>query len=173
MIDKKFKICLVDVTGTLVTGNISLSLVSHLFTWSQFLLPLHPSLSSLFPPSYLLFPISLIFPPLPLTLPSPSLLPLALSLPILSLFHQVTQSFGTANDSVTLWQQFESEGQLPGATNGSYVTGATSASVSLSPMETAEITIVLGWFYPDRDFLGLPVGQYTVHTDTYTYIHVY
>ena len=71
-----------------------------------------------------------------------------------------------------LLAQFESEGQLPGATNGSYVTGATSASVSLSPMETAEITIVLGWFYPDRDFLGLPVGQYTVHTDTYTCIHV-
>ena len=76
---------------------------------------------------------------------------------------QITPSFGTADDSVTLWQQFESEGRLPGATEGSYVTGATSATVSLAPMETAEITIVLGWFFPNRDFLGLPVGQYTVH----------
>ena len=84
----------------------------------------------------------------------------------LSLHLQITPSFGTADDSVTLWQQFESEGQLPGATKGSYMTGATSATVSLGPMETAEITIVLGWFFPDRDFLGLPVGQYIMHVNT-------
>ena len=144
----------------LVTVPVTSSSLS-LFSFPS-LLPSLPHLSHL--------PPSASHPPLPISSPSYSLSPHSFSH---QFYVQVTQSFGTANDSVTLWQQFESEGQLPGATNGSYVTGATSASVSLSPMETAEITIVLGWFYPDRDFLGLPVGQYTVHTDTYTYIHVY
>jgi len=39
------------------------------------------------------------------------------------------------------------------------VTGAASASVKVGPKQTAEITIVLGWSFPDRDFLGLQVGE--------------
>ena len=74
---------------------------------------------------------------------------------------QATSSFGTSDDSFALWQEFESKGQLSGASSGSYVTGAASASVSVAPNGTAEITIVLGWFFPDRDFLGLNVGMYT------------
>ena len=78
---------------------------------------------------------------------------------------QATSSFGTSYDSFTLWQEFEIKGQLSGASSGSYVTGAASASVPVAPNGTAEITIVLGWFFPDRDFLGLNIGMYTyVHT---------
>ena len=76
---------------------------------------------------------------------------------------QITPSFGTSDDSFTLWQKYESDGQLPGASSGSYVTGAASAGVTVAPNETASITIVLGWFFPDRDFLGLHVGQLCSH----------
>ena len=55
---------------------------------------------------------------------------------------------------------------MSGASSGSYVTGAASASVPVASNGTAKITIVLGWFFPDRDFLGLHVGMCT-------YIHVY
>ena len=50
------------------------------------------------------------------------------------------------------------------------MTGATSASVTLGPMETTEITVVLGWFFPDRDFLGLPVGQLCTQIHIHTYM---
>ena len=83
---------------------------------------------------------------------------------------QATSSFGTSDDSFTLWHEFESKGQLSGASSGSYVTGAASASVPVAPNGTAKITIVLGWFFPDRDFLGLHVGMYTF---IYAYIHTY
>jgi len=76
---------------------------------------------------------------------------------------EITPSFGTANDYFTLWQQFAAEGTLSGASSGSYVTGAASASVKVGPKQTAEITIVLGWSFPDRDFLGLQVGNYYSH----------
>ena len=72
---------------------------------------------------------------------------------------QITPSLGTSDDPFTLWQKFESTGQLPGTTAGSYVTGAASASASVGPNETTTITIVMGWFFPDRDFLGLHVGK--------------
>jgi uncharacterized protein (DUF608 family) len=85
---------------------------------------------------------------------------------------QATSSFGTSDDSFTLWQEFESKGQLSGASSGSYVTGAASASVPVAPNRTAKITIVLGWFFPDRDFLGLHVGMCT-YKRTYKQCHVY
>ena len=156
--NKKSRICLVDVTCSSATGNISPFLIIP--SLYQVTISVSVCLSlSLFCSSLPISPF-LFLSPFP---PSPSypLFPFSLSLHL-----KVTPSFGTADDSVTLWQQFESEGQLPGATEGSYMTGATSATVSLGPMETAEITIVLGWFFPDRDFLGLPVGQYTVHVNT-------
>ena len=83
---------------------------------------------------------------------------------------QATSSFGTSDDSFTLWQKFESEGQLPGALSGNYVAGAASASVPVASNETAKITIALGWFFPDRDFLGLHVGMCTY---IHTYIHIW
>ncbi len=39
------------------------------------------------------------------------------------------------------------------------MTGAVSGQVSLKPNEVKEVTIVLGWYFPERDFLGLPVGM--------------
>jgi len=45
-----------------------------------------------------------------------------------------------------------------GDSSGSYVTGAASASIKVGPKQTAEATIVLGWSFPDRDFIGLQVG---------------
>ena len=44
------------------------------------------------------------------------------------------------------------------------MTGAAAATVNLGPGETKEVTIVLGWYFPDRDFLGVPVGEYQLYT---------
>ena len=160
-------------SGTSVNSNICNS--SPLFSpFSLFLFPSpHPQ-----PPS-LRFSISLYSPfllsslsisPDPLS-PSISLSVFPPSLSFL-LFTQASSSFGTSDDSFTLWQEFESKGQLSGASSGSYVTGAASASMPVAPNGTAEITIVLGWFFPDKDFLGLHVGMCT-YVHTYIRIQVY
>ena len=64
----------------------------------------------------------------------------------------------------SLWEEYETKGKFtppqPLPAGGHYVTGAAAASVILGPGETKEVTIVLGWYYPDRDFLGLPVGGF-------------
>ena len=37
--------------------------------------------------------------------------------------------------------------------------GAAAGMVTLGPYQTKEVTIVLGWYFPDRDFIGLRVGE--------------
>ncbi len=59
----------------------------------------------------------------------------------------------------SLWKEFAEKGQFTKPTGEYYVTGTTAANVTLAPGETKEVTIVLGWYYPDRDFLGLHVGM--------------
>ena len=51
------------------------------------------------------------------------------------------------------------------------MTGAAAASVTLGPGETKEVTIVLGWYFPDRDFLGIPVGR-LIKMYMYTMLYV-
>ncbi len=69
-------------------------------------------------------------------------------------------SFGAGVDVPSLWEEYQERGQFTTPEGEYYVTGASAASVTLAPGETKEVTIVLGWFFPDRDFLGLPVGTY-------------
>ena len=61
----------------------------------------------------------------------------------------------------SLWSEFETKGKFAAPDpDGHYVTGAAAASVQLGPGETKEISIILGWYFPDRDFFGLPVGRF-------------
>lgn len=64
------------------------------------------------------------------------------------------------NDDVTsLWDEFSKNGQFSSAPEGTYVSGAISGTVILRPGETKEVTVVMGWYFPDRDFFGIPVGE--------------
>ena len=38
------------------------------------------------------------------------------------------------------------------------MSGAVAGHVTLLPGERKEVTLVLGWYFPDRDFLGIPIG---------------
>ena len=82
---------------------------------------------------------------------------------------QASFSFGADLDVYTLWKEYESKGEFTTPQGGYYVTGAAAASVTLGPGETKEVTIVLGWFFPDRDFLGLPVGRLNTISKVYSY----
>ncbi len=94
---------------------------------------------------------------------------------------QASFSFGADENVNSLWKEFETKGAFTAPTQGGhYMTGAAAASVVLGPGETKEVTIVLGWYYPDRDFLGLPVGRlikmymynYVAHTGQYSKLFV-
>lgn len=74
---------------------------------------------------------------------------------------QAAFSFGANVDVLSLWDEFETKGTFTAPQQGqNYVTGAATASVSLGPGETKEVTIVLGWYFPDKEFFGLPVGRF-------------
>jgi uncharacterized protein (DUF608 family) len=79
----------------------------------------------------------------------------------------------------SLWEEYETNGEftVPPKLGGQYVTGAAAGSVNLGPGETKEVTIILGWYFPDRDFLGLPVGRFVkMHymvTWNYTVKHMF
>ena len=66
---------------------------------------------------------------------------------------------GAGDDLMSMWSDFTASGQIPGMSDGPHVTGMVSGQVTLEPGETKEVTIVLGWYFPDRDFLGIPVGM--------------
>ncbi len=76
-----------------------------------------------------------------------------------SQWSQVDIKVGTSNSVTSLWKDFSTSGSFSEVTEGSYVAGAVSGQVSLKPNEVKEVTIVLGWYFPERDFLGLPVGM--------------
>ncbi|XP_064405275.1 uncharacterized protein LOC135350425 [Halichondria panicea] len=76
---------------------------------------------------------------------------------------EVDIKVGTSNSVTSLWKDFSTSGSFSEVTEGSYVAGAVSGQVSLKPNEVKEVTIVLGWYFPERDFLGLPVGNYYSH----------
>ena len=66
---------------------------------------------------------------------------------------------GAGDDLMSMWSDFTASGQIPGMSDDPHVTGMVSGQVTLEPGETKEVTIVLGWYFPDRDFLGIPVGM--------------
>lgn len=65
----------------------------------------------------------------------------------------VSDSFGQ------IWKQFSKHGYLLSRAKsfGGGFHGAASVSVTVRPGEDKTLTIVLGWFYPNRDFTGTPV----------------
>lgn len=72
----------------------------------------------------------------------------------------VRLSFSTAASGSDIWKSFAINGSLDGKKGGNVPNGAVSASVNLGPKEKKEVTLVLSWYYPHREFLGLPVGNY-------------
>eukprot|EP01116_Phalansterium_solitarium_P010681 TRINITY_DN2576_c0_g2_i1.p1 TRINITY_DN2576_c0_g2~~TRINITY_DN2576_c0_g2_i1.p1 ORF type:complete len:1038 (+),score=373.87 TRINITY_DN2576_c0_g2_i1:144-3257(+) len=80
-------------------------------------------------------------------------------------------SFGVADDPAALYAAFASAGAFaPGVVNG--VTGGPFANVyaahgaaivttaPLAPGQSATVSIVFSWFFPNRDYYGRIVGQY-------------
>ncbi|KAL5481357.1 hypothetical protein EMCRGX_G021496 [Ephydatia muelleri] len=67
------------------------------------------------------------------------------------------------NDVYYLWEEFASTGSFGPPHNGYFVNGAAPGMVTLGPYLTKEVTIVLGWYFPDRDFLVLHVGNFYDH----------
>ena len=59
----------------------------------------------------------------------------------------------------SLWKEFSSSGSFGIPKDGYFVNGAAAGTVELGPGETKEVTIVLGWYFPNRDFLGLQEGE--------------
>eukprot|EP00731_Ephydatia_muelleri_P017942 Em0010g1040a len=72
-------------------------------------------------------------------------------------------SFGLNNDVASLWKEFSSSGSFGIPKDGYFVNGAAAGTVELGPGETKEVTIVLGWYFPNRDFLGLQEGNFYDH----------
>ena len=70
--------------------------------------------------------------------------------------------YGANNDVSLLWSQFAATGSFESFTEGYFVNGAAAGMVTLGPYETKEVTIVLGWYFPNRDFIGLRVGKGSV-----------
>ena len=57
-----------------------------------------------------------------------------------------------------IWKQFDEHGYLLSRSksfgNGFY--GAAAVNVTVEPGKEKSLTMVLGWFYPNRDFTGMP-----------------
>eukprot|EP00731_Ephydatia_muelleri_P017922 Em0010g1020a len=72
-------------------------------------------------------------------------------------------SYGASNDVYSLWQQFASSGSFEAFKEGYLVNGAVAGTVELGPGETKEVTIVLGWYFPNREFIGYRLGNFYSH----------
>ena len=56
-----------------------------------------------------------------------------------------------------IWKQFEEHGCLMSTskTFGNGFHGAAAVNVTVEPGNERTLTLVLGWFYPNRDFRGV------------------
>ena len=70
---------------------------------------------------------------------------------------RVSPSFMVSDSFEQIWKQFEEHGYLGSAskTFGSSFHGATAVNVIAKPGKERTLTLVLGWFYPNRDFTGM------------------
>ena len=70
---------------------------------------------------------------------------------------RVSPSFMVSDSFEQIWKQFEEHGYLVSTskTFGSGFHGATAVNVTVKPGEERTLTLVLGWFYPNRDFTGM------------------
>lgn len=70
----------------------------------------------------------------------------------------ISSSFTVTNSFEDIWKQFVANGYLKSSfksnsTSGFY--GAACVEVTVKPEEEKTLTMVLGWFYPNRDFTGM------------------
>ena len=68
-----------------------------------------------------------------------------------------SSSFMVSDSFAEIWSRFESIGHLmsPLKSFSSGFYGAASVNVTVKPEEEKALTLVLGWFYPNRDFTGM------------------
>ena len=70
---------------------------------------------------------------------------------------EASSSFTVGNSFAEIWEQFNKYGYLTSSSksfgNGLY--GAASVKVTVEPGKETTLTMVLGWFYPNRDFTGM------------------
>ena len=69
---------------------------------------------------------------------------------------KTNSSFIVSNSFEQIWDQFEKYGflapSLKSSTGGFY--GAATVNVTVMPGKEEVLTMILGWFYPNRDFTG-------------------
>ena len=70
---------------------------------------------------------------------------------------RVSLSFMVSNCFEQIWKQFEEHGCLVSTskTFGNAFHGAVAVNVTVVPGKKRTLTLVLGWFYPNRDFTGM------------------
>ena len=70
---------------------------------------------------------------------------------------EASSSFMIDNSFAEIWEQFNKYGYLASSSksfgNGLY--GAASVNVTVEPWKETTLKMVLGWFYPNRDFTGV------------------
>ena len=70
---------------------------------------------------------------------------------------EASSTFMVGNSFAEIWKQFDKYGYLASSFkslgNGLY--GAASVNVTVEPGKDTTLTMVLGWFYPNRDFTGM------------------
>lgn len=68
-------------------------------------------------------------------------------------------SFMVSNSFRQIWKQFSEYGYLISTEKsfGAGFHGAASVNITVRPGEENTLTMVLGWFYPNRDFTGTPL----------------
>ena len=69
---------------------------------------------------------------------------------------KASPSFMISDSFEQIWKQFEEHGYLVSSSKsiGSGFHGAVAINVTVGPGEERTLTMVLGWFYPNRDFTG-------------------
>ena len=74
-------------------------------------------------------------------------------------------SFATGNDAAAMFNQFSATGAVGTPTSSVFtnvvnILAAASVSYTLAPSESATLTIVMSWYFPDRDHMGVDVGNF-------------
>lgn len=82
----------------------------------------------------------------------------------------VTVSFGVADDPSAVWGAFQSSGAFSSGQNGITAAGtfenvtagygAVTVSAPVQPGGNITLSIVFAWYFPDRDHMGVDIGNY-------------
>ena len=74
-------------------------------------------------------------------------------------------SYAVSDSLLSLFADFASRGQLNSSTTGAAtaVHGAAAISATLQPGQNASLSVVFAWHFPNRDHVGLNVGNFYVN----------